>query len=260
MFEIKNFDGKNKSIIEVVSSDSALGLLRKSGNENLKVFLPLELCIGRLDSIKNHARSELREYVKYVHDINDDFFYNAFNFEYEFKKLKGLKSVDKIRIWSSHLDCNDYCLLLFMCNYFDDKNISVVFSEEYNQYTTTLGNLNTNEINELLKREHILKKSEVDQYKKEWKQIVLENTELRFMINGLVKSVSIDYFDDAILNRLEQLGEVNIYLLVADLMGNPIFSFVHYSDYIYLYLIHRLIDNNLILKVKRDDKLFVAVK
>ena len=61
-----------------------------------------------------------------------------------------------------------------------------------------------------------------------------ENTELRFMINGSVKSVNIDFFDSAITERLKILGEVNIYVLVSDLLENPIVPFVFYLDYIYI--------------------------
>ena len=115
------------------------------------------------------------------------------------------------------------------------------------------------EIKELLKKEHILKQYEIDQYKEEWKKIVDENTELRFMVNGSVKSVDIDYFDAEIIERLRILGEINIYSLVADLMIKPIVPFVHYSDYIYLYLINRLIDSNFIKRIQKGNKIFVKL-
>ncbi len=260
MFEVKNFEGKNKKIVEIVSDVSIYGLLKRVGNNNLKVLLPLELCIGKFDYINDYSRIELKKYTKYVSTIEEGPFENGYNFKYEFNKLKVfLKDADKIRVWSSHLDCDDYCLLLFICNYFSNKNISVLFSEEFNWYVTTCTKLDKTEINEFVKKEHILKKYEMEQYKKEWEKIVNENTELRFMINGSVKSVNIDYFDNEVLERLKKFGEVNIYSLVADLMGNPIVPFVHYSDYIYLYLINRLIDNKFIKKIQKDDKIFVKI-
>lgn len=260
MFKVKNFEGKNPKIVEIVSDVSTYELLKRSGNNNLKVSLPLELCIGELDYINDYSRIELKKYTKYVHAIEEGPFANGYNFKDEFDKLKGLlKDADKIRVWSSHLDCNDYCLLLFICNYFSHKNISVLFSEEFNWYATTCTKLNENEINELTKKEHILKKTEMEEYKKEWEKIVDENAELRFMINGSVKSVNIDYFDKEILERLKILGEVNIYFLVADLMEKPIVPFVHYSDYIYLYLISRLIDIKFITKIEKDGKVFVKI-
>ncbi len=258
MFEVKNFEGENKKIVEIVSGISALGLLNKAGNNNLKVLLPLELCIGRFDNIVDYSRIELKKYTKYVSSSEEEPFENGYNFKFEFDKLKeSLKNADKIRIWSSHLDCNDYCLLLFVCNYFSDKNITALFSEEVSWYATTCNVLDEKEINELTKKEHILNKYEIERYKKEWEKVVSENTELRFMINGSVQSVNIDYFDNKILERLRACGEVNIYSLVADLMGKSIVPSVYYSDYIYLYLINKLIDNNFIKKIQKDGKIFV---
>lgn len=259
MFKTNNFEGKNEKVLEIVSDISCYELLKRSGNNNLKAFLPLALCIGKLDSINEFNRNELKEYVKYVSTIDHGPFKHGFDFEYEFKKLKSLNQVNKIRVWSSHLDCDDYCLLLFICNFFNDKNISVVFSEECNWYATTCTKMTENEIKDLLKKEHILKKNEIDQYKEEWAKIVDENTELRFMINGSVKSVNIDYFDNEIIERLRMMGEVNIYSLVANLMGNPIVPFVHYSDYIYLYLVNRLIDSKFIKRIQEGNKIFVKV-
>ena len=40
---LDNFTGENKDIIEIVSSDTALRKLKNTGNNNLKVCLPLEL-------------------------------------------------------------------------------------------------------------------------------------------------------------------------------------------------------------------------
>lgn len=260
MFEIKNFEGKNKKVLEIVSGISDYGLLKRSGNDNLKVFLPLELCVGKLDSIKNFDRKEVKEYIKYSPSIEDGPFKNGSNFEYEFNKIKELTEVEKIRVWSSHLDCNDYCLLLFICNYFNDKNISVVFSEEYNWNVTTCTQLYEEEINELIKREHILNKNDIEQYKLEWEGIVNKNSVLRYMINGRVKSVDINYFDKGILDRLEQLGEISISGLIGDLMGNPLIPFVCYPDYIYLYQINKLIEKDLIKKIEKDNKIFVSIK
>ena len=218
--------------------------------------MQLELCIGKLDSTEKYDRIELKKYLKNINTIKDGPFKNGYNFEYEINKIRNLDEVDKIRVWSSHLDCTDYCLLLFVCNYFGDKNISVVFSEEYNWYATTCTKLNENEINELIKKEHILKEYDIEQYKKEWNQIVKDNKELRYMINGTVKSVDIDYFNKSILNRLEQLGEVNLYTLIADLMEISIIPFVYYADYIYLYMINSMIDKNLIKKNEKSNKIY----
>ena len=67
-FKYKNFDGVNDNIIEIVSSDSALGLLKRSGNENIKVCLPLSLCIGKLT-----IKPFIRNICGVSYDFTDDF-------------------------------------------------------------------------------------------------------------------------------------------------------------------------------------------
>ena len=64
-FEINNFDGTNSDIIEIVSSVSELGLLRRSGNKNVKVCLPLSLSIGKLDSTNPFNRKVLSKYCTF---------------------------------------------------------------------------------------------------------------------------------------------------------------------------------------------------
>ena len=59
----ENFVGTNENIIEIVSSYSELELLKRSGNENIKVCLPLSLCIGKLDSIIPYNRDNLSPFL-----------------------------------------------------------------------------------------------------------------------------------------------------------------------------------------------------
>lgn len=230
-YEYKNFDGINNSVIEITSSDSAFGLLKRSGNENIKVCLPLDLCIGKLPSLKPFNRNNLKLYH------GDE---NSYNFTDEFNNLKKfVKNSLKIRVWSSHLDSSDYCLLLLICFLFRDKEISVIFSEEINQ-SPQIGMINASEIPNIEKREHILTKSQKENYCKEWEQIVSDNKELRCMINGKVISCTIDSFDDEILDRLEKSGEIYISKFTSDLMGNPTLPHVIFSEFVYVYLINRL--------------------
>ena len=111
----------------------------------------------------------------------------------------------------------------------------------------------------LEQKEHILKPVEKDNFSNEWEKIIRDNTELRFVVNGQVLSKDINYFDSSILKRLEKLGRVNIYTLVAELMGNPIIPSVKYPDWIYIYLINRLINNRLIEKSVKNNITYVEV-
>lgn len=250
-FEYKNFDGINNNIIEIVSSDSALGLLKRSGNENIKVCLPLALCIGKIDSITPFNRKVLSQYYK-----NE----NYYDFTDDFNKLKEfVNNCSKIRVWSSHLDSDDYCLLLLICYLFKDKEISVIFSEELNWGATTISAISEKEISELEKREHILTKWQKEDYCNEWEQIINDNKELRYMINGTVVSCNVDKFDEDIIDRLERAGKIYIFKLVADLMGNPIIPYVMYPDWIYIYLIERLEKIGIIKSSIIDDKKYVEL-
>ena len=230
-FEYKNFDGNNKNVIEIVASPIALGLLKRSGNNNIKVCLPLMLSIGKLSNLTPFNRNVLTKYHK---NIND------YDFTDDFNKLKEFANeCIKIRVWASHLDSDEYCLLLLICYLFPDKNISVIFAEE-NYWGGNIGSVDITEIKELEKREHILTSWQKEDYIIEWQKAVNEDCELRYMINGVVVSTDIDNFDAAIIERLKKIGKVYIFNLVADLMLNPTIPFVVYADWIYVYLIERL--------------------
>lgn len=231
-YRYNNFDGVNNEIIEILSSDSELGLLKRSGNNNIKVCLPLSLCIGKFDSITPFNRTVLFQYYK--KDI-------LYDFTYDFNKLNDyVSNCKKIRVWSSHLDCDDYCLLLLICYLYHDSQISVVFSEELNWDASTLGCVSEKEIPELEMKEHLLTNWQKEEYSNEWKKIFSDNKELRYMLNGHVISCNIDFFDNDIIDRLDKKGKIYFSKFIADLMVYPIISRVIYSDWIYIYLVNRL--------------------
>ena len=141
-------------------------------------------------------------------------------------------------------------MLLLICYLFQDKEISVIFSEELNWSATTIGAVSEKEICQLEKREHILTEWQKEDYCNEWKRIVNENSKLRYMINGTVISCNIDRFDNEIINRLEKIG---------DLMANPIIPNIMFSDWIYIYLIERLEKNKRIKSSIMDDKKYIEL-
>lgn len=231
-FELNNFKGKNNKIIEIVSSDSAYGLISRL-NDNLKVCLPLSLNIGKLDGLKDYNRKEL---LKYNKDILETEFSKIID------KLKDyVKNAEKIIVWSSHFDSDDYCLLLFICNLFIDKEISVIYSDEFNFSATTLSMLSIDDLKNYEYKEHYLKKYEKEDYVREYNKIIKENSELRYMINGKVISCSIDYFEEEIIKRSKNIENITFNKLVANLMIEPIIPKVIYSDWIYKYFVEELI-------------------
>ena len=147
-------------------------------------------------------RTELEKYI----NLNENkLFENGFDFKYEYNKLIEYANIaTKIRIWSSHLDCDDYCLLLYLCYLLNDKNISVIYSEELDWKATTLGSVSEKELKILEQKEHILKPVEKDNFSNEWEKLIKDNTELRFMVNGKVISKDINYFDNDIVKKMEK--------------------------------------------------------
>ncbi len=231
-FELKNFKGKNNKIIEIVSSDSAYELINRL-NDNIKVCLPLALNIGKLDGLKDYNRKEL---LKYNKEILETEFSNIINELNDY-----VKNAEKIRVWSSHLDSDDYCLLLFICNLYKDKKISVIYSDEFDFSATTISMLSLEELKNYEYKEHNLKKYEKEDCISDYNRIIEENTELRYMINGKVISCSIDYFDEEIIKRAKNIENITIYKLIANLMVEPIIPKVRYSDWVYKYFIDELI-------------------
>ncbi len=243
-------DGKKNDVIEIVSSKSSLDLLKSSGNENIKVCLPLSLCIGKIDSLTPFNRKSLSHY----HENRSYDFTNEFN-----KLTKYVNSCKKIRVWSSHLDSNDYCLLLLICYLYQDKEISVFFSEEVDSNAITFNFVSEEEVPKVLEKEHLLTNNQKEDYRKEWKTIVNDNKELRYMLNGKVISSDIDIFDNDIIQRLEKKEKILSYDLVADLMINPIIPHVIFSDWIYYYLIKRLVMKKIIKSYLIDGKEYIEL-
>ena len=79
-------------------------------------------------------------------------------------------------------------------------------------------------------------------------KIIDLNTDFRVLEDGIVKSVSLDYYDDYILDTLKDLGKVKICQLIGRLMQE-----VYLQDVLYEYLINRLIDNKKIIIYKDDN-------
>lgn len=241
----------NNDIIEIVSSISELNLLRKAGNKNTIVALPLELEIGKININNPFDRSNLTDYY------NDSYNYD---FTSIYTKLKELtKETNKVRIWSSHLNTNDYCLLLLMCSCFKNVNIGAIYSEELNWNFTTLSAISVEDIPKLETKEHILQNFEKDDYVNEWNNILKDNKELRYVIHSRVKSVDINNFDSFIINRLTSMGKVYIYKFIASLMVDSFIPLVSYSDSVWLYLINNLEKKCVIKSCIIDDKKYIEV-
>lgn len=240
---------KNNKLIEVVHGFAEIGCLKQSDfSHNLLVCLPLELSFGDLRTLDDYDRSCLKKLYNYQNDYFP--FEEGYTFRKEIEKLKKyVATVDKIRVWSSHKSTNEFLLFLYICYLFPDKNISVVFADEYDSYCWSIGCMEFREVNKLAKKEHILSKKEKDYYLNEWKKIVNENSELRYVKDENIKSVPINYFDKTILSYLEN-KKIEFMELVGKLMADSVMD--NESSSIYTYLINRLIKQEQIQVVRID--------
>ena len=114
--------------------------------------------------------------------------------------------------------------------------------------------MNEKELENLEKLKHKLSKNELIINAKKWRKLVKENSELRVIDNGIVKSVSMSYYDKIILETLNELGKVKMINLVATLIGK-----IYVCDSLIISLIERLIDENKIVIEKSFDNYFESI-
>lgn len=160
---------------------------------------------------------------------------------------------EKIRIWTSNYNIYSFLIMLYICNIVKNQDcvIYVAYSDDYNKDYISPSLMSSIELEELSRLEHKLTKDEIIKYSNMWEEIVKINSEMRVLENGIVKSVSINYYDNMILNKLKKLGQVKISKLVAMLMKE-----IYLTDNLYVYLIKILIENDKIRIVKIDDNRF----
>ena len=231
--------------LEIVFGNSCYMTMKDSNlkNNNILLFNAL-LNVGDLRAIR-----------EFKINIPDDLCNESSNyfFENEISVINdSVKRNDKIRIWTSHYNIYSYLIMLYICSIVKDKccNLYVVYSDEYNNFVSP-SLMNSLELTNLSKFEHKMSKNDILKFSSIWENLVKTNSEMRVLENGIVKSVSIDYYDNVILNELKLLGTIEVVKLVAILMKN-----VYLIDSLYVYFIKRLIENNKIKVVKLDKNRF----
>ena len=155
-------------------------------------------------------------------------------FDNELNKLNEfIKKGYNIRIWTSHYNADSYMLLMYICNYIENKveKIEVVYADEYDEGIYSIGCMKNEEIKKLLSFEHIY-----------------TDTELRIIEDKKIKLVSYDYFDNKILETLNK-EQTSIISLAVTLSTK-----YYLSTTIIIFLIQRLIDNNKIKIIKQNEK------
>mgnify|MGYP004634291585 FL=1 len=220
----------NIKTLEIVFGDTCSNIMKKS-SMNKNTILTFNLCLN-------------------VGDISriDDNILNII--------VNNIDRNNKIRVWTSKKDIYSYLLMLYISSIIEIYNydLYVTYSDEYNIDYISPRVMNEKELENLEKIEHKLSKNELMNNTKIWKKLVKENSELRVIDNGIVKSVSMSYYDEIILETLNELGKVKIINLVATLIGK-----IYVCDSLIISLIERLIDENKIVIEKNSDKYFESI-
>ncbi len=216
--------------LEIVFGDTCSNIMKKS-SLNKNTILTFNLCLN-------------------VGDISriDDNILNII--------VNNIAENNKIRVWTSKKDIYSYLLMLYISNIMEIYNydLYVTYSDEYNIDYISPRVMNEKELENLEKIEHKLSKNELMNNAKEWRILVKENSELRVIDNGIVKSVSMSYYDEIILETLNELGKVKMINLVATLIGK-----IYVCDSLIISLIERLIDENKIVIEKNSDKYLESI-
>lgn len=238
-------------ITEIVFGDSLCRELKNSSfsrdNEIIK--------FGILFSVANFSSSstsslELNMNKEYIPDARQ----SLDNIENRLEV--AFQNNSKIRIWTTHKQVDSYLMFLYTCSYFRNKNydLYVLFSDEYDQHCYSPSCMVEKELEELAKIEHKLSKEEIDKYASKWEQVVKCNSEMRVIENNEIKNVSLDYYNDIILDKLREFGQVETVVLIGNLMRD-----IHLFDSLFMYLVERLIELGDIIVVKREDRLWKSV-
>lgn len=220
----------NIKTLEIVFGDTCSNIMKKSSmNKNTILTFNLRLNVGDISKIDDNVLNII------VNNINRN---------------------NKIRVWTSKKDIYSYLLMLYISSIIEIYNydLYVTYSDEYNIDYISPRVMNEKELENLEKIEHKLSKNELMNNTKIWKKLVKENSELRVIDNGIVKSVSMSYYDEIILETLNELGKVKMINLVATLIGK-----IYVCDSLIISLIERLIDENKIVIEKNSDKYFESI-
>lgn len=242
-----------KNITEVVFGDSLCHEIKISNfsqNNTIVKFEPL-FSICDLSNIDKHILTLNDEYCDLIsseiYDVSNTYSLKNINNDLE----ESVKNKNKIRIWTTHNQIDSYLMFIYVCNYFSntDSDLYVLFSDEFDKECYSPSCMNENELEELSKLEHKLTKNEIKKYSNEWNEIINDNLDMRIIENNKVKSVTFDYYNDIILNKLNELGEVKMVSLVGRLMSD-----IHLYDTVFTYLIYRLIKEEKIIITNNDER------
>lgn len=224
----------NMKILEIVFGNSCFYTMKKSklSNNNILMINTL-LNVGDLSNIKHFT-------IRVPDELCFDKKNNCIKEETN-TIIENISKNNKIRLWTGHNDIYSYLIMLYVSSVIKMYNyeLYVLYSDEYNQDCISPSMMNEQELEKLSKLEHKLSKEEIINNAYIWEKLVKDNSELRVITNGKIESVSLDYYNNYILDNLEKMGKVKISQLVGKLMQD-----IYLQDTLYVYLINRLIKVN----------------
>lgn len=217
--------------LEVVFGDSCYLTMKNSklNNNDILMFNVL-FNIGDLSNVENF-KTKIPKQLCFENKNT------SFKYTYD-TIINNIKKGNKIRVWTSKKNIYSYLIMLYICSIINEYNykLYVLYSDDYDKDCPSPSAMNENELEELSRLEHRLTNKEINENANTWKKLVYENSDLRVIDQGSVKSVEMDYYDHYILDTLQSLGKVEMSELIATLMKD-----VYLIDIMYVYLIERLI-------------------
>ena len=228
--------------LEIVFGDSSSNILKKI---NLK-----DSDILKINTLFNVG--DLSNISSYIINIPKDLCFDEKNYSIKEETDKIIDSINrrcKIRVWTSHNDIYSYLIMLYVSSVIKkyDYQLYVIYCDEYDECCPSISSMKIERIEKLVRLEHKLEDEETKYNCDVWEKLVRDNSELRIIENGIVKSVSLNYYDKYILDILSKIGKVKISQLIGKLMQK-----VYLNVVLYEYLINNLIKNGRI--IYRDNK------
>lgn len=177
-------------MIEIVNGVASKILLEKAGLFDYIIDMSLFLNVGK---IKNLEITNVRSVCNYNVEVKE---------KIDLLKEK-LKSFNKVRIWYSSIDSEEYCFFLFLVCLISKYDVEISVIDVGKNKLWSVACLNENEIKGVLSLDKVLNLEDKEFFSNKWKQLVYGNKDLR-LIENEVKSFDYDYLDNKILELLSK--------------------------------------------------------
>lgn len=223
----KNHD-KNKfwDVEEICGLQSGQPL---EGNPQQVVYIGFNLDVGDISGDldgkgRKAAFDSLWGHVDFMSDEKEEFFMTLGN--QQDKLIDHAKSGGQIRIWKSNAPYSA-CGFAYVCDILRNYqcNISVVPLPEYRLTSENSmviycdwGEVHPGEFQSFLVHEYHLGEMEKRNQSDLWKELIVENSPLRAIVNGKLISVPEDFYDHLIIRNIPD-NEFAMVRLIGDILG-----------------------------------------